>query len=537
MTSLYKILKENVLVEGRKEDVMAKYPDVDKKVIEQLSQSDPSGNNKYLEFMVKQLSTSSVSTIVQVVTMYHQKQALINKRTVEEFFSSHTIGNQAVVLKAPKDINSFASLTDLNEFVTFLNGIISKRKELEEIKKGADVIYEDKDLLVVSPQTHKSSCHYGLHSTWCVAAEGPTHYNSYTKDAVLYFFISKTDKAYNKWWAEATTPRSGNPGQPANTPPFKTALLLKDGGIAEWWSKNDNNYASGSVSGSGNGWVGDPLLPMLTQEIADRILSHNRELVKNRKQKEIDKIAKSAGFYKRNGGDSQMRTDFTTFVRLGTYTPEQLVKIIRNDNWLAFYENSDTGKVIRKMLTPNVIFSLLREYLTIDDDLKETLKDMHHQSFFETINDILSDEQNQEIAKTIVNRLGGELNVKEVGNDARLYVGRWTMTPEEKAKYESQTYYFYNGTIKTNKDGVQLPVFTELVKVDKFNPRDHRKLSALMQKGRWARENKSESTVYIVTAGKGEFDEYIRKDDVGMSSKDIPVPVLKKIMSLSKKVQ
>ena len=41
-------LAEDLLVEGRLQDTMKKFPEIDEEIIKQLSASDPSGKNAYL---------------------------------------------------------------------------------------------------------------------------------------------------------------------------------------------------------------------------------------------------------------------------------------------------------------------------------------------------------------------------------------------------------------------------------------------------------------------------------------------------------
>ena len=144
---LNNILSTVVLLEGRKEDVMAKYSQVPKETVEYLSNGDPSGNNKYLEWMVKEIvAGKDAPSIAQVVKTYHEKQNLINQQNVTEFSTEHSddLSNSSSIeniIKSPKDINSFLNLNDLNVFVKFLNGLTSKKQELEEIKKESDRIY------------------------------------------------------------------------------------------------------------------------------------------------------------------------------------------------------------------------------------------------------------------------------------------------------------------------------------------------------------------------------------------------------------
>ena len=514
---LYKIFESTVLTEGRKEDVMAKYPDVSKEVIEHFSQNDTSGNNKYLDWMVSSyVKDGSVTRAVEAVQGYHRKLAMINPNNMSDFSDNYgdDVNNIEKIVKNPKDINSF-DLSSLEVFVSFLNSLTSKKQEAVQMKKESDRIYEDKELIVVSQKTHKASCSYGIHSAWCVATANTGHFTNYTKNGTLYFFISKIDKAYNDYWKDKDS------GQP----PYKTALLLKDNGEASWWSKGDSNYTNGLD-------VNNPKLPMLTNEIVSRVLAHNKNAIETRKQREIERVMVASGFYKRSGGDNNLKNDFAGFVRSEIYTPEQLVSIIRNDNWLALYENSETGAALRKTLGPKVVFSLIRELVTgqISTSQVEVLKDMHTQEFLSTYGKEISDDENREIAQIIVKKLGRKPTAAEVGGDVKMYVDKWTMSPEDWQKYENSSNYFFIGKIEPVEIGdgqyKKMMNLDSITKVDRFNPKDHHNLQMMMLSARFKNSN-----LYAIVTEKNLLDDY-----VGVPSQDIPEPVMKTIMEKAKKI-
>lgn len=523
--SLYTLLKEQVLFEGRKEDVMAKYPNVPKETIELLSTNDPSGNNKYLEWMTKQIvaGNRNPERIIEAVRGYHSRLELINKQNMSTYEnqSRRQWDNNIFdrFIKSPKDINTIPDLAHLEHFVEFIRGVVSKNKEAEEMKKEADRVYEDSDILITSPKTHRASCHYGMHSAWCVATANTGHFANYTKNGTLYFFLSKKDKPYTRYWND----------KDSGEPPYKTALLLKDNGQASWWSKGDSNYDNSLDPGSKN-------LPFLTQEMVNKILGHNKYVIENRKQREIERILVSKGFYKRGGGDSQSRQDFTGFVRTKIFKPEQLVSIIRNDNWLALYENSEAGKMVREQLGPQVVYSLLREMLTSVPNLTETLKDLHAQEFLTTVGTSFSEEENRELAGIIVQKLGKKPTAAEVGGDVKMYVDKWTMTPEQWAAYESSSSYFFIGKAEPMETGTDPrtgePVYQKsmsienLVKGDRFNPKDHHALQMMM-----LRAKMSQSGLYALVTDKGLLDEW-----VGKGGNEIPPAVRKTIMEKAKKL-
>ena len=167
----------DLLLEGRKEDVIKKYSknDSDRDVIEYLSDNDPSGNNKYLEWMVKTVMKGETydSVIVDVVTKFHK--------------NIQRIGN--------KDINSYNTYNELFQVVSDAE---ERRKLIElekEAKKQKTIIYDDNRWLVVSPHSHKASCYYGAGTKWCVTTKNTsTHWDRYSRRATFFYIIDKTKK-------------------------------------------------------------------------------------------------------------------------------------------------------------------------------------------------------------------------------------------------------------------------------------------------------------------------------------------------------
>jgi len=176
------ILESTVLLEGRLEDTKAKYPGNDE-VIDQLSQADPSGNNKYLDWMTKQVVKNSQTTseVIPVVKAFDQAEGRIRKQ------------------KFSFDINSYKTIGDVEEMMSKL-----KRREApskREIKGLGELVYDGDDVYVIAPRNYEGSCKFGAGSKWCVAMETTDNYwNNYTKSNMFYFVTSKnlptSDKNY-----------------------------------------------------------------------------------------------------------------------------------------------------------------------------------------------------------------------------------------------------------------------------------------------------------------------------------------------------
>jgi hypothetical protein len=516
MVKLLDILKETIIVEGRKEDVMIKYPGNDD-MVEFLSKNDPSGNNKYLEWVVNQYVNgssfpNSLEDVVNDLNSYHNNLSKINKKSIDLFLDSSEskiLSKKEVekINKAPKDINIFESYTTFKLFVDFIKNIESERKKIKEIKTEGDRVYEDEDILVVSPRTHRSSCHYGKHSKWCVATSGSGHFKNYTQDGVLYFFLSRKNVPITPYWADATDT------QEANEPPFKTALLIKDNGHISWWSKADINYS--------NGWVGDSKLPFLTQTMADKITEHNTITIKNRvKLKFLDTLNVS-GYYKLKSSENTVKEDFKNFLLKDNYDLKQILSIINNDNYLIFYEKSDVGDKVRSSyLTSNQIKELTINAIKSNNGSNEILSEMSSNEFFTYINKNLTDLDNKEILETIkLFRDLTSLKESEIGVDAKLFLEKYSLSPKDWEKYLNTSVYIFVGSVDSidyDGENVNVVEFDELINIDRFNVVDRRKIPIL---GITAKT--MGKTPYGLMTSKGKYDKYI-----GMSSEDIPMNVL-----------
>lgn len=100
-----------------------------------------------------------------------------------------------------KDINKFKNFSDLKQAVDDANQTSGQsRKELED---DYEVIIDNADLLIISPNTHEASRKLGLSkfafrdceggekdSAWCTTYKSPDHWNQYYyKNDVTFYYI------------------------------------------------------------------------------------------------------------------------------------------------------------------------------------------------------------------------------------------------------------------------------------------------------------------------------------------------------------
>jgi hypothetical protein len=195
--NLKNLIKESlsVLLEGRLEDVKAKYSEIEGSAgaIDQLSQGDPSGNNKYLEWMAKisftdETSEFRVEDLISVVTAYHQGLPRVNSQfstpIVDENKAMFPGRAERRVKNNPKDINSYPTFNSLKLITDAL-------EETKKERPDRDRIYQDDKWTIIVPKSHDAACKYGVHSNWCVSTSNPTYFKRYTEDrkALLFFII------------------------------------------------------------------------------------------------------------------------------------------------------------------------------------------------------------------------------------------------------------------------------------------------------------------------------------------------------------
>lgn len=185
--NISEILKSSILLEGRLEDVKAKYPGHEE-LIDLLAQEDPSGNNKYLAWMVKHAIGKGQDTQIPTADLIVD--------TVKNFDVS---GDRLKKEGKSFDINSYKSV---QQVIDTLNSL--KRRDApskSQLKGNGDLIYNGEDVFVIAPRNWEGSCKFGAGARWCIAQTSTnSHWNSYTKSNMFYFVTSKnlpsSDKNY-----------------------------------------------------------------------------------------------------------------------------------------------------------------------------------------------------------------------------------------------------------------------------------------------------------------------------------------------------
>jgi hypothetical protein len=201
-----------IILEGRKEDFAKKFSNkfTEEQLRAIIDKSDVlPGQHKYLNFLGKVVNSRNFNADLNIVVKLLEKFSTISQNL------------------NLKDINQYDKISTLKKELDDYDNRI--RREIKTVD-DADVVYEDNEMTVVSPKTHKSSCYFGSGTKWCTAASDSGHYDRYNQDGKLFYFVSKT--------------------KPTSDPTYKVALLKKFDGTETYYNAPDDSFRTGWIFGT-----------------------------------------------------------------------------------------------------------------------------------------------------------------------------------------------------------------------------------------------------------------------------------------------
>jgi hypothetical protein len=201
-----------IILEGRKEDFAKKFSNkfTEEQLRAIIDKSDVlPGQHKYLNFLGKVVNPRNFNYDLNIVVKLLEKFSTISQNL------------------NLKDINQYDKISTLKKELDDYDNRI--RREIKTVD-DADVVYEDNEMTVVSPKTHKSSCYFGSGTKWCTAASDSGHYDRYNQDGKLFYFVSKT--------------------KPTSDPTYKVALLKKFDGTETYYNAPDDSFRTGWIFGT-----------------------------------------------------------------------------------------------------------------------------------------------------------------------------------------------------------------------------------------------------------------------------------------------
>lgn len=275
-----KIILENilkVLLENRIEDAKKK---LNPEIVDYFVENDPSGNNKYLDWLVKAMSHKpTIQSINDILGDGRRGVDNVKEFLITLVKKFHELLPYMVYVENGQRVGT----TDLyqykftdSEMIHYLGNDLTNAKERKEekdkqkdAKKNSDKIYEDNNWLVVRPNNWESSCVYGAGTKWCTTSkESSSHFKRETDRNFLIYVINKnkdsSDDHYKVAWQIPYTKKvskyvTSTPGNPSvwtlNTDKIKL------------WDAEDTNIARSGV-------IGYDYLDTIPQSIKGKILKY-----------------------------------------------------------------------------------------------------------------------------------------------------------------------------------------------------------------------------------------------------------------------
>ena len=220
---------ETLLIEGRKEDAAAKYPELAKKreeldgesLLDALIAADPSGNQKYLQGVAR-IVQKSMDDAEQKNGFAPFWGKLWPEDAADNLYSPWGVTNNIAELLAPyHSLKTFirdqdAPFKDINNIKTYsaFRAVVDtakrkketqerEKKEKAELKRAAhetsEVIANTPYHLVIRPLSTEASCYFGQATRWCISAtEAKNYFDHYTSQGQAFLFLLAKRKDVDK---------------------------------------------------------------------------------------------------------------------------------------------------------------------------------------------------------------------------------------------------------------------------------------------------------------------------------------------------
>ena len=160
-------------------ELRAKFPKVTNATFIKMVEFDFTGTHKYLEYMLKSwISRNEYGmnhSITQLFNEVKRFDGLLPYHVTKDIYS--------------QEFNSYPKLVEMND-----KAQIVKDDKTFVREEHANVLYEDDELIMVSPKTHRGSLKYGAGTTWCTASKSnPNTFQNYSRNGCLVYLIDKTE--------------------------------------------------------------------------------------------------------------------------------------------------------------------------------------------------------------------------------------------------------------------------------------------------------------------------------------------------------
>jgi hypothetical protein len=294
----------NLILESRREEFIEKYGKKFtngelKKIL--MTSSEIDKNNKFLDFLGRSISTGNVDTELDLA-----------KDLLEKFKKNQE--NLSI-----KDINNIENIESLKGLI---DGYSNRNRRGVKKLEGADEVYSDDRVTIVTPLNHDASCYYGAGTKWCTSSSSTgEHFRKYNDDGKLFYIINKKLPSDNKF--------------------YKIALLNKYDGHQSLFDAKDD-LISGGWPGGSEQWTiyNSAIQKYLNDNYAEKI-----EIFKDKvkAQQELERINRDREFRERE-------------IKL-----QEMERRKANDLWGDNHNDMEAKEA-------RAVFQIVNDYFTVGDD-------------------------------------------------------------------------------------------------------------------------------------------------------------------------
>ena len=97
---------------------------------------------------------------------------------------------RGLIPKEQGDIYKLKSFVDVKKLNDAAEEVITKSKEKEMAKAGAEVVLDGENFFLVRPMTEEASCLFGRNTRWCISAtKSRNYFNQYVGEGKAFYFL------------------------------------------------------------------------------------------------------------------------------------------------------------------------------------------------------------------------------------------------------------------------------------------------------------------------------------------------------------
>lgn len=260
------------------DELKAKFPRVNNGTFLRMVQFDFTGTHKYLEYMLKNWAYERTQrgmnyTITQLMEQVKKFDELLPYHTNKDIYS--------------QDFSDYRKLVQMNE-----KAQTAKDDKTFVKEEHVDVLYEDDNVIMVSPKTHRGSLKYGAGTTWCTASKSnPDTFKRYAKNGCLVYLVDKTESMKKNYQKIAFYNNTGK----------------SLSGEIEVYTQNDNQTSETSLVN--NGWKPEKLAELMLRyrayhvdrQAVNRAKSKVESLIDAMKNLDLDELYTNLKYLEKRG--------------------------------------------------------------------------------------------------------------------------------------------------------------------------------------------------------------------------------------------